>query len=44
MRKIIIVYVLAAALLLSGCGMRTVEDMYSPPKRTAEYEDLLAGY
>ena len=40
MRKIIIVYVLAAALLLSGCGMRTVEDMYSPPKRTAEYEDL----
>lgn len=31
---------LLAAALLSGCSMRTVEDMYAPPKRSAEYEDL----
>lgn len=31
---------LLAALLLTGCSMRTVEDMYTPPKRSAEYEDL----
>ena len=31
---------LAAALLLSGCTMVTVDRMYSPPKRSAEYEDL----
>ena len=31
---------LLAALLLSGCAMVTVDQMYSPPKRSAEYEDL----
>ena len=40
MRRITIVYVLLAVLLLSGCAMRTVEDMYTPPRRSAEYEDL----
>ena len=35
-----IAVVLAAALLLSGCTMLTVDRMYSPPKRSAEYEDL----
>ena len=32
--------VLLAILLLNGCAMTTVEKMYSPPKRSAEYEDL----
>lgn len=31
---------IAAALLFSGCAMRTVEDLYSPPKRSEEYNDL----
>lgn len=31
---------LLASLLLSGCALRTVDEMYSPPKRSAEYEDL----
>lgn len=30
----------AAALLLGGCGMRTVDQMYSLPKRSEEYNDL----
>lgn len=29
-----------AALLLCGCGLRTVKDMYSLPKRSAEYTSL----
>lgn len=29
-----------AALLLNGCAMVTVDQMYHPPKRSAEYEDL----
>ena len=32
--------VLLAAMLLSGCSMTTVEEMYTPPKRSAEYERL----
>ncbi len=40
-RKFILVTVaLAAALLLNGCAMLTVDQMYSPPKRSAEYEGL----
>lgn len=31
---------LIALTLLSGCGMRTVEELYTPPKRSAEYEEL----
>lgn len=31
---------LFAAMLLSGCNMTTVEEMYAPPKRSAEYEKL----
>ena len=31
---------LFTAILLSGCTMATVEDMYTPPKRSAEYEKL----
>lgn len=29
-----------AALLLSGCAMRTVEDMYRIPRRSEDYQDL----
>lgn len=31
---------LFVAVLLSGCSMTTVEEMYTPPKRSAEYEKL----
>lgn len=34
---------LLAALLLSGCAMRTVDQLYAPPKRSAEYHDLQAA-
>lgn len=33
-------FLLAVALLLTGCGMRTVDRMYAVPKRSAEYQDL----
>lgn len=36
----ICISVLLAVLLLNGCAMVTVDEMYSPPKRSAEYEDL----
>lgn len=32
--------VLTAALLLSACGSRTVYEMYSPPRRSSEYNNL----
>ena len=31
---------LFAVMLLSGCTMTTVEELYTPPKRSAEYEKL----
>lgn len=31
---------LLAALLLAGCSMRTAEQLYTPPKRSADYDDL----
>ena len=34
------IFLLAASLLLSGCVRRTVDEMYSLPKRSAEYQDL----
>lgn len=37
--KMLILTLLTAALL-SGCAMTTVDRMYSPPKRSAAYEDL----
>ncbi len=41
MRRIsIILWALLAALLLNGCAMRTVEDMYAPPKRSDAYHEL----
>lgn len=35
-----VLFLLAAAMLISGCAMRTVDEMYALPKRSAEYEDL----
>ena len=34
---------LLAALLLTGCSMRTADQLYSPPKRSADYDDLQAA-
>lgn len=34
---------LAAAMLFSGCALRTVADMYSIPKRSEEFEQLQAA-
>ena len=31
---------LLAALLLSGCAMRTIDELYAPPKRSEEYSRL----
>ncbi len=39
-KRIVSVLALAAALLLSGCAMRTVDEMYAIPKRSAEYNNL----
>ena len=36
------IYLLAAALLLSGCSMRTVDEMYALPKRSKDYSNLQA--
>ena len=40
MNKRIWVCLVAVALLLSGCSMRTAEQLYSPPKRSADYDNL----
>ena len=39
-RKFAAILIFAAALLLTGCGMRTVDQMYAVPKRSSEYQDL----
>jgi len=39
-KKWLCVAALLAAALLSGCSMTTVEDLYTPPRRSAEYEKL----
>ena len=39
-KRILLVTMLLTALFLSGCSMRTVEDMYALPKRPEEYNDL----
>ncbi len=36
----IIAFILLAALLLTGCSMRTVDEMYCLPKRSERYGDL----
>ena len=32
--------VMLSALLLSGCAMRTIDELYAPPKRSEEYSRL----
>lgn len=39
-KRIVLLTMLFAALLLGGCAMRTVEDMYALPKRSQEYSHL----
>ena len=36
----LICLLLAIALMLAGCTMRTVEQMYRLPKRSEDYNDL----
>lgn len=40
MKRIFLAAVLLMALLLSGCQMQTVDQMYAVPRRSAEYEEL----
>ncbi|MBO7252119.1 MAG: hypothetical protein J6V25_05790 [Oscillospiraceae bacterium] len=42
-KKIILMMLILAALLLSGCGLRTVEEMYALPRRSSEYSQLQAA-
>jgi len=39
-RRISVIIILVAALVLSGCALRTVEEMYSLPKRSEKYNKL----
>ena len=39
-KKLKFAVMLLMALFLTGCAMTTVDRMYSPPKRSAAYEDL----
>lgn len=40
MKILKLISLLLAALLLSGCGMRTVHELYQLPKRSEEYNNL----
>ena len=40
MKRIWALGLILAALSLSGCAMRTVEDLYALPKRSEEYDKL----
>ncbi len=40
MKKRFLWIALALAMILSGCGFRTVGEMYAPPRRSAEYQEL----
>ena len=35
-----IAVILAATVLLSGCGLLTLEELYCPPKRSEDYDNL----
>ncbi len=39
-KRIVAALLLLASLLLSGCAMRTVEEMYALPRRSEEYSQL----
>ncbi len=42
-KRILFLTMLLAALLLSGCSMHTVEEMYAIPERPAEFKELQAA-
>lgn len=43
-RKLILIcLLLGAVLVMTGCSMRTVEDLYKIPKRSRDYNDLQAA-
>jgi len=42
-KKICLVWLALAALLFSGCGLRTVEEMYALPRRSYAYSQLQAA-
>ena len=42
-KKICFVWMVLAALLFTGCGLRTVEEMYALPRRSYEYSQLQAA-
>lgn len=42
-KRILLSLALLFTLLLSGCAMRTVEEMYALPKRSVEYRELQAA-
>lgn len=39
-KNILLLAVFMISLMLAGCAMRTVDELYSPPKRSEEYNDL----
>ena len=41
-KRILLICALMAALLLSGCA-RTIDELYSPPKRSEEFSRLQAA-
>jgi hypothetical protein len=40
MKKIFLIALLLVTLLLNGCGMRTVHELYQLPKRSEEFDNL----
>ena len=42
-KRILLLCALVFTLLLTGCAMRTVEEMYALPKRSEEYKELQAA-
>ena len=42
-KRILVLSALLAAMLLTGCAMRTVEEMYALPKRSDEFRELQAA-
>ncbi len=40
MRRIPMICLLLAVLILTGCSVQTVDDLYSPPKRSEQYNNL----
>ena len=39
-KMLLLILAMLSALLLSGCAMRTIDELYAPPKRSEEYSRL----